>query len=63
MSGYIKHIKPCPYCGGEAFLCWDFLTRLFCFVCHECGARTNDMYTSKRAAFRAWGKGQITDMW
>ena len=50
-------LKPCPFCGGEAFKFKmnDHGFVLFSVVCHECHAKTNATTTEERAV-EAWNR-------
>ena len=60
--GEIK-LKPCPFCGGEAFIheiCEDFLDvgwkmRGFAGSCKKCHA-TTEYNQDRNIAIRAWNK-------
>ena len=60
MSGtQTNELKPCPFCGGEAAVCFDAFERI-CVKCTNCGARSESgvkhMNANERDAANATAK-------
>lgn len=47
----MTELKPCPFCGGKAHVCWS-LPDMNCIVmCGECNCRTPEAYYNRRRNF------------
>lgn len=54
-----KELKPCPFCGGKAKMIeHDFhkLEATWGVRCVECGAQTNQFFTMRALATKAWNR-------
>ena len=58
MTGAIKNLKTCPFCGGKAevvsYSIYGKVKRYFC-KCIKCDCQSRD-YTSKQNAKKAWNR-------
>ena len=56
-SGFIKELRPCPFCGGESRLCHvansESSSPLYFVKCNCCDIRT-PTYSSKETVVERW---------
>lgn len=48
-------LKPCPFCGGEAFVLELYKLGRCLVECENCKCRT-DYYTTKKQVVEVWNK-------
>lgn len=52
-----KELKPCPFCGGEAYVgqdeCWYWDWEAHCL---QCGATFDTLFETKKQAIEAWNR-------
>ena len=49
--GTESELKPCPFCGGEAYVVWDLYRSNAQVLCNKCFCRTPKAYYGKRSNF------------
>ena len=47
-------LKPCPFCGNEAFVKKTSMTDRWSVGCSKCEWRRNSFYTTKSEAVKSW---------
>jgi len=53
------NLKPCPFCGGEAFIIEHKFYKLnsaFGVRCNECGSESRQFFDSPNEAAEAWNR-------
>jgi len=51
----LPELKPCPFCGDDAYMSEDVKYHGFCVECSHCVSKTGN-HTSKEYAIDAWNK-------
>ena len=52
----MAELKPCPFCGGEVLLEWDYYCDTYIVYCRDCGCYVRQHYTVKDEAIEAWNR-------
>ena len=62
----MRELKPCPFCGGEAYICKENIPYQPTLYAVDCGnddcqvAPSTDFFTDKAKAIETWNR-RVTD--
>jgi len=55
-------LKPCPFCGGEVEMEWNFHTDTYCIYCKNCECYVDQHETVADEAEKAWNRRADNDV-